>query len=351
MSPTNVTTENQPSHLFHILPHFLARFLPLYIDQYPPGHWRYWPLRSTSGPYNGFFETTNFGADSQTFYFTNFFLCQVMPPVLRSASKAKEGAPNKSRIADQRIEPRPKKKLNFVRNKADFVWIALMMGVLVVLGEHYFPHRTPESQQVAIYEAFNVGGAFLPVGTSVWHRAAPYAVFFLMTGVSLSGLTLMLYFVMQYLRPRTSPQTFEFVLSKQLKTIFFNLAVLLPAYQTFWEWLVNSGYTKVTIDRLSPFHIVGDIFLWVLAFELLWYAQHRAMHDSKTLWKFGHEYHHSWRQPEHMIGVTNFAFDALVEGWVTMSSSFLPVLVFPINWYAFFRFLAFCFCVQFYIFL
>ena len=34
-----------------------------------------------------------------------------------------------------------------------------------------------------------------------------------------------------------------------------------------------------------------------------------------------------------MIGITNFAFDHIVEFWVTMSSSFLPVLLFPVNFY------------------
>jgi sterol desaturase/sphingolipid hydroxylase (fatty acid hydroxylase superfamily) len=45
-----------------------------------------------------------------------------------------------------------------------------------------------------------------------------------------------------------------------------------------------------------------QILLWILVFELSWYFQHRGMHDNKFLWKFGHEYHHQWRRPEHMMG-------------------------------------------------
>lgn len=58
------------------------------------------------------------------------------------------------------------------------------------------------------------------------------------------------------------------------------------------------------------------------------------MHEVKVLWDLGHEYHHGWNRPEHMIGITNFAFDHIVEFWVTMSSSFLGILIFPINFYA-----------------
>lgn len=57
------------------------------------------------------------------------------------------------------------------------------------------------------------------------------------------------------------------------------------------------------------------------------------MHDNKFLWKWGHEYHHTWRKPEHMIGITNFAFDHIVEVWVTISSAALPTLFFPIHWW------------------
>merc|ERR1712217_109696 len=72
-----------------------------------------------------------------------------------------------------------------------------------------------------------------------------------------------------------------------------------------------------------------QVFGWMLMFELTWYTQHRLMHDNKVLWKYGHQYHHSWKRPEHMIGITNFAFDHVVELWVTMSSAFFPILIFP----------------------
>lgn len=56
-----------------------------------------------------------------------------------------------------------------------------------------------------------------------------------------------------------------------------------------------------------------------------------AMHDVKILWQHGHAYHHQWRTPDQMIGVTNYSFDALVEGWVTMSSAFAPMIMLPLN--------------------
>lgn len=87
------------------------------------------------------------------------------------------------------------------------------------------------------------------------------------------------------------------------------------------------------MGNLDPFSIVRDTLLWMLCFEWAWYFQHRGMHDSKFLWKLGHSYHHSWNRPEHMIGITNFAFDHIVEFWVTMSSSFLGYLIFPSNFF------------------
>ncbi len=67
------------------------------------------------------------------------------------------------------------------------------------------------------------------------------------------------------------------------------------------------------MGRVGPGELLLDFCLWMLGFELYWYAQHRAMHDVKLLWQWGHEYHHGWRKPEQMIGITNFAFDAIVE--------------------------------------
>jgi len=57
------------------------------------------------------------------------------------------------------------------------------------------------------------------------------------------------------------------------------------------------------------------------------------MHDIKVLWTYGHAYHHKWRVPEHMIGVTNYSFDHVVETWVTMSSAMFPMVVFPGNFF------------------
>ncbi len=109
--------------------------------------------------------------------------------------------------------------------------------------------------------------------------------------------------------------------------------ILLPMMQTLWDWGSTFGITKTTMGNLEPLVILRDCCLWMLCFELAWYTQHRLMHDNKFLWNLGHSYHHGWKRPEHMIGITNFAFDHIVEIWVTMSSSFIGYLIFPANFY------------------
>jgi len=114
--------------------------------------------------------------------------------------------------------------------------------------------------------------------------------------------------------------------------ILLNFAQL-PILQVVWDMLEETGYTKATMGNTDIVSIIRDSLLWMLCFEWAWYFQHRAMHDSKFLWTLGHSYHHGWNSPEHMIGITNFAFDHIVEFWVTMSSSFLGYLIFPSNFY------------------
>lgn len=217
--------------------------------------------------------------------------------------------------------PPLRKQKNLVRRQSDYGWIFLLFVLLWIAGEHFHKQRTSADELEQMHAAFNF------VGWSSY--LAQYASFFLLTGVSLVGLTAGMWWIMKKLKPETP----EVVLSEQLQTIVVNLCLVLPTYQCIWEAVVLSGSTKVTMGRLDIASCLQDACTWMLVFELAWYVQHRAMHDNKLLWRWGHEYHHQWKRPEHMIGITNFAFDAIVEGWVTMSSSFVPVLLFPINWH------------------
>jgi sterol desaturase/sphingolipid hydroxylase (fatty acid hydroxylase superfamily) len=118
----------------------------------------------------------------------------------------------------------------------------------------------------------------------------------------------------------------------QTKVILLNF-LQLPILQLVWDYLEQEGYTKATMGNFDLFSIIRDCCLWMLCFEWAWYFQHRGMHDNKFLWRLGHSYHHTWNSPEHMIGITNFAFDHIVEFWVTMSSSFLGYIIFPSNFF------------------
>jgi sterol desaturase/sphingolipid hydroxylase (fatty acid hydroxylase superfamily) len=127
----------------------------------------------------------------------------------------------------------------------------------------------------------------------------------------------------------TLPDTY---LNEQMQAIRVNY-FLLGMMQSLWDFGTTLGVSKTTMGNTDPLSIFRDCCLWMLCFEITWYTQHRLMHDVKFLWNLGHSYHHGWKRPEHMIGVTNFAFDHIVEIWVTMSSSFIGYIIFPANFY------------------
>lgn len=178
-------------------------------------------------------------------------------------------------------------------------------------------------------EAFYTLMNFLQLETPL----VAYVLYALVAAASMSGMTAATWMAMRYLQPAT-PTTH---LQAQLRSISVNM-FLLTSSQTLLDIFAVHGYTKQYMDPGLPalssifsLHTLRDCLLWMLGFELAWYAQHRAMHDSKLLWRLGHAYHHSWKKPEHMIGITNFAFDHVVEVFVTMSSANLPLFLFPID--------------------
>lgn len=150
-----------------------------------------------------------------------------------------------------------------------------------------------------------------------------------MATVALSGLTAATWRIIKHFDPNI-PTTF---FNEQMRAISVNMP-LLAMMETLWGYLTVQRWTKITMhDEWSPLSVLLGVAGWMLIFELTWYTQHRLMHDNKVLWTYGHQYHHSWKRPEHMIGITNFAFDHVVEVWVTMSSSIASSFFFPINFY------------------
>ena len=211
---------------------------------------------------------------------------------------------------------------NFRRSRLDYLWLGAFFLTLIVLSQIFFPERSSPADRAFIEKSVN------PFGWT--SQAAIWATSYGITFASLYGFTSILFFLMVQFFPGATPQTH---VSDQMKAIRVNFALLALMQTTFDYASVQWPTTKVTMGNLEPMIAFRDMCLWMTCFELAWYTQHRAMHDVKFLWSFGHAYHHTWRKPEHMIGITNFAFDHVVEVWVTMSSSFLGYILFPTNYY------------------
>ena len=211
--------------------------------------------------------------------------------------------------------------MNFSRERQDYYWIAAFYAVLLVFGQWFYPQRTTPEQADAIYNLVNPIGFDDPLFV--------YVSYWVLGTVTLSGLTAIIWRLIKYYDPNICTKHFD----EQMKVVTVNM-ILLSYTETVWIYLTINQYTKTTIhSNMTFFTVIRDLLEWIFCFELTWYTQHRLMHDNKVLWIYGHQYHHSWKRPEHMIGITNFAFDHVVEVWMTMSSSFLPVFIFPIDFY------------------
>lgn len=211
--------------------------------------------------------------------------------------------------------------MNIVRKKTDYYWLSLFYIILYGIGYWFFPNYTSVADSNTIYDLINFMGFSSPILT--------WIMYFVGAALSISTMTYGIWKLIKMLDPNISTTYLE----EQLKAIKINM-ILLSAMQTVFDIGVWCGYTKVTMGNDTVIEIIRDVILWMLMFEITWYTQHRAMHDNKTLWEYGHAYHHGWRSPEHMIGITNFAFDHIVEIWVTMSSANIAQFFFPINFYA-----------------
>eukprot|EP00483_Globobulimina_turgida_P003835 UN03843 len=212
------------------------------------------------------------------------------------------------------------KKINFSRNRSDYYWIAGFYIVLYVYGQYFYPQKTEPEHAQSIYNIINF------IGLS--NAKMVYGMYWMIASLALSGLTAAMWQLIKYFDPNICMKYFN----DQMKAISVNM-FLLAAVEVMWTCIIINGYTKITMERMEIYTIIFDPLCWMLGFELTWYTQHRLMHDNKILWTYGHAYHHSWNRKEHMIGITNFAFDHVVEIWVTMSVSFVPVFIFPINFY------------------
>eukprot|EP00937_MAST-01D_sp_MAST-1D-sp2_P004126 g4126.t1 len=212
------------------------------------------------------------------------------------------------------------------RNTSDYYVIALMYAALGYAGSAW--PRSTAAERAHFYSFFCRYQTTFGVEVGEGDELSVYGASYTVTVLALSLANVVLWRLITTVQPGV-PRTH---LAAQVRAIAGNMLIL-PLFQTAWDVLAVAGVTRQTTAHLAPSTIARDVLLWMLVFELTWYVQHRAMHDNYYLWKYGHAYHHTWRKPEHMIGVTNFAFDHVVEPFVTMSSSLVPLLLFPINFY------------------
>ncbi|CAD7957873.1 unnamed protein product [Amoebophrya sp. A120] len=256
------------------------------------------------------------------------------------------------------VQETKQKQSNITRNKNDYYWILGFYLLFFVLSRLQWPThlKTTVRDREYLIEEMNSLSVFGPLPdprNGDWNQL--WFLYFLQTALAIPVVVACTWVVMFGYdrvcgcRATRGSTTTGPTLLFQLKTIAVNCCLFLPLADTLAVYLVHKGAFKTFVqdcphtamdffgvfslnptDHFYVYHL-RDALLWALGFELCWYFQHRGMHDNKFLWKFGHEYHHQWRKPEHMMGVTNFAFDHVVEVWVTMSSSFIPMLFFPIH--------------------
>eukprot|EP01059_Diplonema_ambulator_P012156 TRINITY_DN22363_c0_g1_i1.p1 TRINITY_DN22363_c0_g1~~TRINITY_DN22363_c0_g1_i1.p1 ORF type:complete len:291 (+),score=46.20 TRINITY_DN22363_c0_g1_i1:58-930(+) len=224
-------------------------------------------------------------------------------------------------------EPSPQSKVNksVKRRTSDYAVIACILAGCAWYGDRAGGWST-EEDTASIKELFMLLGR----GLGYESLAVSLGVYFVVSQCFLTGANLVWDSVITTHFPKTMPR--EHVI-EQWKGIFPNTLLLLPLAQVLTDVLILNGLTRQSFGRSEPLTVLIDSLTWSLGFEISWYTQHRLMHEVKFLWTYGHEYHHGWRRPEHMLGFTNFAFDHLVEPFVTMSSSLLPMLLFPSNFF------------------
>jgi sterol desaturase/sphingolipid hydroxylase (fatty acid hydroxylase superfamily) len=228
---------------------------------------------------------------------------------------------------------------NFQRKKSDYLWLAGFFATFVVTGEYFYPERSTLSDAQRLMEMCNP--------FKIENEMLMWAVWTLLTASVLGSLTVLVWCIFRVLDPEVTPATHFF---QQLKDATINF-FLLASMQTIFDYFsIYYRISKTTFGRDDLGSMVWGSILWVLPFEFAWYLQHRLMHDNKFLWTMGHSYHHQWKRPEHMIGITNFAFDHVIEVWVTMSSAFLPLVLYPQNFYSsralMFAYMVFAVCVH-----
>lgn len=239
------------------------------------------------------------------------------------------------------------KRKSAKRNPNDYWWIASFYAAMAFYNFNYLPAASKGDRDLLI-EGVNYLGLEDPLGANYWNVLG-FSLF--ETSIALLVINSVLFVILRLASPQHTPTDF---LGSQISHIFINLALTLPAMDTIFlhlmhtfggQWYIKDcplegGAYCADADGnmfgmfgLPYLGLVRDVALWLLCFELTWYTQHRLAHDNKFLWVHGHAYHHQWKTPEQMIGVTNYAFDHIIEVWVTMSSSFIPLMLLPINFW------------------
>jgi len=205
------------------------------------------------------------------------------------------------------------------RNMSDYVVLGILSVVLMILFRNSPLTPVLEGEEIMRWmDPLNVCPAKGGVCMTFW--------MYLVTVGSLFFFETAIFKIFTKNLPTTKDTLFV-----QFKTLGANF-IILPIYQAFFEYLTFAGWTKATTGRLGIGEILLDLALYTLWFEILWYAGHRSMHDSKILWKYGHAFHHTFNKPEMLNLMTNFTFDHVVEPFILMFCAFLPAVFYPCNY-------------------
>jgi len=134
---------------------------------------------------------------------------------------------------------------------------------MILYGEYYFPRSSVEEQLVFkdVLRAPGLVLAHLGIVESAYDSWITIcAIYYVVVYVNMCVLNGLVFCTIYWKIPRTH-------LGVQVKDFLVN-CISMSAYQVLWDYMIGTGWTRMTTGNLTPMEILRDILFWILGFEL-----------------------------------------------------------------------------------